>query len=120
MLGALVREGGLLNARRRYFDAERRRAGVAPDVAALVSELADRRTVVTLVNLSKTDSRTLVMPSGAYGEHRIASIAWNGRSQRVGGSHVTVQIAPGAGAKLTLAMRRHANKPTVGFPWDRS
>ena len=56
MWGALVpgREGGLLNARLRYFDPARRRAGVPDDVAALVSELGDRRTVVTLVNLSAT------------------------------------------------------------------
>ena len=45
MCGALVpgREGGLLNARLRYFDPVRRRAGVPEDVAALVSELGDRR-----------------------------------------------------------------------------
>ena len=44
MLGALVpgREGGLLNARLRYFDPVRKRAGVPEDVAALVSALGDR------------------------------------------------------------------------------
>jgi len=31
----------------------------------------------------------------------------------------TVQLAPGAGAKLTLAMKRYANPPTAKFPWDR-
>ena len=53
MFGALVpgREGGLLNARVR-FDPTRRRAGVPEDVAALVTGLADRHTVVTLVNAS--------------------------------------------------------------------
>ncbi len=47
MWGALLpgREGGLLNARLRYFDPDRRRAGVPEDVAALVSELSDSRTV---------------------------------------------------------------------------
>jgi hypothetical protein len=60
MLGALVpgREGGLLNARLRYFDPARRRAGVPEDVAALVSAMGDRRTVVTLVNLSPAEPRT--------------------------------------------------------------
>src|SRR5712691_5508541 len=43
------REGGLLNARLRYFDPDRKRAG-PEDVAALVSELSDARTVVTLIN----------------------------------------------------------------------
>jgi hypothetical protein len=122
MFGALNpgREGGLLNARLRYFDPVRRRAGVPLDVGALVSELADRRTVVTLVNLSKTESRTVVVQGGAYGEHQIESVAWNGRSQKVDASHFAVQLAPGTGAKLTLAMRRYANKPTVAFPWERS
>jgi len=31
----------------------------------------------------------------------------------------TVQLAPGAGAKVTLVMKRYANPPTAKFPWDR-
>ena len=66
MWGALVpgREGGLLNARLRYFDPARRRAGVPEDVAALVSELGDRRTVVTLVNLSASEHAHGHRPGG--------------------------------------------------------
>src|SRR5262249_48169300 len=62
MLGGLPPgvDGGLLNARLRYFDPARRRAGVPPDVAALVSELTDTKTTVTLVNLSKTEPRTVI------------------------------------------------------------
>jgi hypothetical protein len=30
-----------------------------------------------------------------------------------------VKLAAGAGATLTLAMRRYVNQPTVAFPWDR-
>ena len=54
MWGALMpgRAGGLLNARLRYFDPDRKRAGVPEDVAALVSELSDTQTTVTLVNLN--------------------------------------------------------------------
>ena len=83
MWGALVpgREGGLLNARLRYFDPARRRAGVPEDVAALVSELGDRRTVVTLVNLSATASRTVIVQAGGYAEHEFESVEWNGRTQ---------------------------------------
>ncbi|MGH9159316.1 MAG: hypothetical protein ACRD2X_04945 [Vicinamibacteraceae bacterium] len=121
MFGALVpgREGGLLNARLRYFDPARRRAGVPEDVAALVSELGDRHTVVTLVNLSATRSRAVVVQAGAYAEHQVESVEWNGRTRRLDASHFTVQLAPGAGATLTLATRRYANRPTVTFPWDR-
>jgi hypothetical protein len=121
MLGALVpgREGGLLNARLRYFDPVRKRAGVPEDVAALVSGLGDRRTVVTLVNLNPTIARTVVVQAGAYGEHRMESVAVNGRTTQVRARDVTVRLAPGAGATLTLEMRRYANTPTVAFPWAR-
>jgi hypothetical protein len=120
MFGALVpgREGGLLNARMRYFDPERRRAGVPEDVAALVSALDDRRTVVTLVNLGAMP-RDVVVQGGAYAEHQIEAVEWSGRSARVNAPDVTVRLNPGAGARLTLTMRRHANKPTSAFPWKR-
>ena len=121
MWGALVpgREGGLLNARLRYFDPARRRAGVPEDVAALVSELGDRRTVVTLVNLSASAPRDVIVQAGGYAEHQFESVEWNGRTSPVAARELTVRLAPGAGAKLTFAMRRYVNQPTVAFPWDR-
>jgi hypothetical protein len=121
MFGALVpgREGGLLNARLRYFDPDRRRAGIAEDVGALVSELADRQTVVTLVNVSPTRTRSVIVQGGAYAEHQIEAVEPNGRRVPVNAPHFTVRLAPGAGARLTLTMRRYVNRPTVAFPWDR-
>ena len=121
MFGALVpgREGGLLNARLRYFDPERRRAGVPEDVAALVSEIADRRTVVTLVNTSQGGPRTVIVQAGGYGEHQFVSVEWSGRTERMDARDFSVRLAPGAGATLSLAMRRYVNTPTVRFPWDR-
>jgi hypothetical protein len=121
MFGALVpgREGGLLTARLRYFDPERRRAGVPEDVSALVSEIADRRTSVTLVNTSTTHPRTVIVQAGGYAEHQVESVDWNGRTERVNARDVSVRLAPGAGATLTLTMRRYVNPPTVRFPWNR-
>jgi hypothetical protein len=121
MWGALVpgREGGLVNARVRYFDPERRRAGVPEDVAALVSGLEDRQTVITLVNLSARASRTVIVQAGGYAEHQFDSVEWNGQRQRVDARELTVQLAPGAGAAITLATQRYVNQPTVTFPWDR-
>jgi len=121
MFGALVpgREGGLLNARLRYFDPERRRAGVPEDVAALVSALADRQAVVTLVNTSRTEPRTVIVQAGGYAEHQFESVEWSGRTERLDARDFSVRLAPGAGATLTLAMRRYVNTPTVRFPWDR-
>ena len=121
MFGALVpgREGGLLNARLRYFDPVRRRAGVPEDVSALVSEIGDRRTVVTLVNTGTAEPRTVIVQAGGYAEHQFESVEWSGRTERVNAPDFTVHLAPGAGAKLTLTMRRYVNTPTVKFPWNR-
>jgi hypothetical protein len=111
------REGDLFNARLRYFDPARQRAGLPEDVAALVSEMTDTSTVVTLVNLSKSDTRTVAIQGGAYAEHQIESVDWDGKTVPVNGPHFTVALQPGAGAKLTLKMRRYASDPTVRFPW---
>ena len=121
MWGALVasREGGLINARLRYFDPARRRAGVPEDVAALVSELEDRRTVLTLVNLNRTESRAVVVQAGAYAEHRFDSVEIDGKTTTLNARDFTAKLGPGAGATLTLVGRRYVNKPTVAFPWDR-
>ena len=115
MLGALVpgREGGLLNARLRYFDPVRKRAGVPEDVAALVSALGDRRTVVTLVNVNPTTARTVVVQAGAYAEHQIESVAVNGRTVPVGGRDVT-RAARAGGRRDAHAgdgpLRQHADR----------
>ncbi len=121
MQGGLVpgREGGLLQARLRYFDPERKRAGVPPDVAALVSSLSAEETVVTLVNTSATAARTVLVQGGAYGEHRFESVRFDGRSVTLGARTFTVHLPPGTGAKLTLALRRYAAAPTLVHPWER-
>ncbi len=121
MWGALPpgRDGGLLNARVRYFDPEHHRAGIPADVGALVSELGDKRAVVTLVNLNSTEARTVIVQGGAYGEHQFETVECNGKTEPVNSPDFTVRLAPGAGARLTLAMRRYTNAPTVQFPWDR-
>jgi len=121
MWGALPpgRAGELMNARLRYFDPVHRRAGLPEEVGALVSEISDTRTVVTLVNLSAQESRTVVVQGGAYGEHQFLQVEWSGKRAQVNASDFTVLLAPGAGARLTLTLRRYANAPTVMFPWDR-
>jgi hypothetical protein len=122
MFGGLIpgRDGGLLNARLRYFDPDRRRAGIPEDLAALISELSDRATVLTLVNTSTDRPRTVIVQAGGYGEHQIASVDVNGRTSPVNDRAFTVRVAPGAGATLRLTMRRYANRPTAVFPWDRN
>jgi len=113
--------GALLYARLRYFDPDRRRAGVPEDVAALVETLSDDGVVVTLVNTNQVSARTVTVQGGGYGEHQVLSVAIDGGSAvAVDASAFTVRLAPGTGAKLTLKMKRHVNPPTLSFPWDRA
>jgi hypothetical protein len=122
MWGALLpgREGGLLNARLRYFDPVRKRAGLPEDVAALVSGLADTRTTVTLVNLHPSQRRTVIVQGGGYGEHQIVSATFGGRTTTVNEPLMTVELEPGCGGRLVLEMKRYANVPTIRHPWQRA
>jgi hypothetical protein len=122
MWGGLLpgREGGLVNARLRYFDLDRRRAGLPEDVAALVSQLGDAHTSVTLVNLNQSQRRTLVVQGGAYGEHRLVSIKSGSTTTQVDAPVLTVEIEPGSTATLDIQMQRYANDPTIKHPWKRS
>jgi len=122
MWGGLLpgREGGLVNARLRYFDLDRRRAGLPEDVAALVSRLGDTQTTVTLINLNQSQRRTVVVQGGAYGEHRVVSVANGTATTDVDAPVLTVELEPGCGATLELQMKRYANTPTIKHPWQRS
>jgi hypothetical protein len=79
--------------------------------------MTDTTTVVTLVNLNASTPRTLIVQGGAYAEHQIESIDWNGKAVPVGKPNVSVTVNPGAGGKLTLKMKRYASDPTVKFPF---
>jgi hypothetical protein len=113
-------DGGLINARLRYFDPVRRRAGMPEDVAALVSQLTEHETVVTLVNLNAAQPRTVLMQAGAYGEHHFETVTIGKETTRVQSALAAVRLNPGSGAQLTLRMRRYVNPPTVLHPWHRA
>jgi hypothetical protein len=111
--------GTVLHCRVRYFDPEARRAGLPPDVAALVETLTADSTVVRLVNLSQTRSRSLIVQMGGYAEHSCESISLAGREVPVRNSQFRVRLGPGCGGKLTLNHRLYANQPTLSLPWER-
>jgi hypothetical protein len=110
--------GSLLHCRLRYFDPVRQRAGIPEDVAALVDTMTDDIVTVTLVNLNLTDARMVTIQGGAYGEHNLLSVSEGERTQTVNDRSFRVSLAPGAGAKLTIRMKRFANQPTLDFPWE--
>ncbi len=111
--------GTVLHCRVRYFDPEARRAGLPPDVSALVEGLTADTTSLRLVNLSQTEPRTVIVQSGGYGEHTCESVTVEGREELVQNSCFRVQLAPGSGAALVLKVRRYVNAPTLLAPWER-
>jgi len=110
--------GAPLHCRLRYFDPIERRAGIPEDMAALVSAMTHDSVTVILVNLNPTELRLAVVQAGAYGEHQVVSVSDGGKTQPVDAPHFKVRLAPGAGATLTIRMKRFANQPTLDYPWD--
>jgi hypothetical protein len=120
-LGAanLYGSGDVLRSQVRYFDPARRRAGLPDDVAALVEKIERDSVSVTLVNTRRVSVRQVIVQMGAYGEHRAMSVTANGRKVPVDAPYFEIQLAPGAGETLTIAVKRLVNEPTLAFPWDR-
>lgn len=112
-----IYNGGLLRARVRYFDTERQRPGLPPDVGALVERLEAGAAVVQLVNLSALHSRKLTIQAGAFGEHQFTWAKHAGGEVPVNGKYLNVELPPGTGIRLELGMKRFANMPSYAFPW---
>jgi len=108
-----------LHARLRYFDPNRRRAGLPPDVGALVEKLTAGSATVTLVNLNPIEARRIILQGGGYAEHQIESATIDGATRPIDASAFALKLAPGCGARVDLKMERYANAPTFRFPWDR-
>ena len=112
MLGGLPtgRDGHSLHCRLRYFDADRRRAGLPRDVGALVERMDAENVDVSLVNLSPVHERTVVVQGGAYAEHRSEVVSRAGQSVEIQGGidsqrRSAFVVAPGAGMRRSAAHR---------------
>ena len=101
MLGGLPtgRVGSPLYCHIRYFDPEKRRAGVPDDVAALVEKISDEDLTLTLVNVNPIEHRTVILQGGAYAEHEITRVSLADEVVAIGNSACSVQLAPGCGAQ---------------------
>ncbi len=109
----------VLHSRLRYFDLHRKRAGLPPDVAALVHGLGPESASVTLVNLSDSETREVVVQAGGYAEHRFTGMESGGQTSDLDASAFTARLAPGAGQRLELRLERYVNQPDLAFPWAR-
>ena len=134
--------GGLQQARVRYYDADRRRPGLPPCVAALVSGIDPQATVIDLVNLDPERARSVIVQAGAFAEHTIETVrytacpddSWLGSlydyghgepaviEQRadVGGPWLTVELPASTRITLTLDMGLHTQAPSYDTPFGRA
>ncbi len=134
----VIYNGGLTQARLRYHDADARRPGLPPSVAALVSRIDPVATVVDLVNLHPTATRRLIVQAGAFAEHTIRSVRftagtdpdWPGSfydyvHRRIAiavgetacaGPWVLVTMPPSTTVQLTLQIEPHSRTPTYQSP----
>ncbi|GHE67822.1 hypothetical protein GCM10017771_91560 [Streptomyces capitiformicae] len=132
--------GGLQQARLRYHDAEARRAGLPPEVAALVTSIDPEATTVELVNLSPEAERTVIVQAGAFAEHTITAVryttceddSWIGDMYDYGHTEpvvteeelscdspfLTVRLPASTRIKLVLRLDLRANTPSYRTPFD--
>ncbi|MFB6146589.1 MAG: hypothetical protein ABEJ08_02770 [Halobacteriaceae archaeon] len=121
----VIYHGGLQLATVRHFDPERQRPGLPPDVAALVTDVAEDRAAVRLVNLAATP-RVVVVQAGAFAEHRFGRLSYTTGDDRaekravdVADDAVRVSLPGGTETRLEATLDRYVGDPTYRFPWDR-
>ena len=112
-----VYNGGLLRATVRYFDPDRARPGLPPDVAALVDKLAPDVAGIQLVNLNRHETRNLIVQAGAFGEHQFTEVRHGETGIPVDAPYFAVQLPPSTSIRVEAGMRRFVNDPSYAFPW---
>jgi hypothetical protein len=115
--------GGLLRATVRYFDQDRTRPGLPPDVAALVDELGPDRVGLQLVNTHRSETRNLIVQAGAFGEHQFTQIRYHeeGRGADtvipIDAKYFAVGLPPSTSIRVEAGLNRFVNTPSYAFPW---
>ena len=136
----VIYNGGLQQARVRYYDADRRRPGLPDPVAALVSSIDPQATVVDLVNLALEKERTVVVQAGAFAEHTIEAVRYTACQDRawlgglydyghgdpaviehhadVGAPWLTVRLPASTRIRLTLKLALRTWTPSYATPFE--
>ena len=136
----VIYNGGLQQARVRYYDADRRRPGLPASVAALVSSIDPEATVVDLVNLDPDQDSAVIVQAGAFAEHTIEEVrytacedgSWAGdlydyghgdpavieRLTEVHGPWLVVRLPASTRVRLTLKLSLRTRKPSYATPFD--
>ena len=120
--------GGLLRATVRYYDRNKNRPGLPPDVASLVDTLKADRVGIRLVNLNHCETRRVIVQAGAFGEHLFNTVEFfeekgmAGDSKRkksipVNGQYFSVELPPSTSIRLDIGLNRFVNRPGYAFPF---
>ncbi|MBM3932839.1 MAG: hypothetical protein FJ319_00795 [SAR202 cluster bacterium] len=117
-----IYNGGLNRGNVRYFDEDRGRPGLPPDVAALVDKLGDANIGIQLVNTSSTQTRKLIVQSGVFGEHTFTEVRTQSAGKEpaivpVNGKYFAVTLPPSTSIRLDAGLKRFSNDPSYAFPW---
>jgi hypothetical protein len=132
--------GGLQQARVRYYDAKALRPGLPPAVAALVSSIDPQATTVELVNLDPHTPRSVIVQAGAFAEHTVRTVrhtatddpSWVGSlydyghrepsvtsaTTPVNGPWLRVELPRSSQVRLTLRLDLHSRPPSYRTPFD--
>jgi hypothetical protein len=86
-------------------------------VAALVHKVSKNGIELTLVNTNPSESRSVILQAGAYGEHQFAEATLGEERVSVKSKNLSVVLAPGSGSKLVLGMNLYRNAPNLALPW---
>ena len=137
----IIYNGGLLHCRVRYFDALRRRPGLPPDVAALVTAIRPGALELHLVNTGASRERRLIIQAGGFGEHRFRTARYARRTSVYPGAigngappplrtapcspaihdrYLQVVLPAATELRLTLEMERYTYPPGYHTPWGNS
>jgi hypothetical protein len=100
-----------------YYDPQRKRPGLPPDVAALVDKITPEGVSVHLVNLHPSQSREVILKAGAFGEHEFTDVRQGDETTRVERAFFHVRLRPGAVGRLQIGMKRFVNRPSYAFPF---
>jgi hypothetical protein len=119
MLGSpgTVYNGGLLRATIRYFDADAKRASLPADVSALVDQLGPNVVGFQLVNLSRSETRRIIVQAGAFGEHQFTTATHEGTTSTVESKYIEVTLPAGASVQVKCGLNRFVNQPSYAMPW---
>jgi hypothetical protein len=119
MLGSphSVYHGGLLPATVRYYDSDLVRPGLPQDVGALVDMLTSDGVGIQLVNMSRTETRKLIVQAGAFGQHQFTELRYGEKIVPVDSKYFEIQLPPSTTIRVEVGLKRFVNDPSYAFPW---